>query len=144
MVSAVDAGDRGGPGGVLRLAVRLAQQVALEDGPADGVAIEEVAVVQPFRHQRVDEASIRAVSVPGMLLIHSAPASSGRSLRSGPTRTNSQPRARARSMAPRSTCLLTLPPATMLFFSAMPPKASTISVCSAICSQVTLRMVRSS
>ncbi|WP_449375025.1 hypothetical protein [Bosea thiooxidans] len=32
-----------------------------------------------------------------------------------------------------------VPPATMLFFSAMPPKASTTSLCSAICSQETLR-----
>ena len=51
----LDAGDRGGPGGVLRLAVRLAQKVALEDGPAGGVAVEEGAIVQPFRHQRMDE-----------------------------------------------------------------------------------------
>jgi hypothetical protein len=57
---------------------------------------------------------------------------------------NSQPRRRAAAMAPRSTCLLIEPPATMEFFSAMPPKASTISVSAAICSQVTLRLVMSS
>ena len=57
---------------------------------------------------------------------------------------NAQPRRRAASMAPRSTCLLIEPPATMEFFSAMPPNASTMSVFSAICSQVTLRLVMSS
>ena len=36
----------GGPGGVLRLAVLAAQQIGLEHRPADGVAVEEVAVVQ--------------------------------------------------------------------------------------------------
>ena len=36
------------------------------------------------------------------------------------------------------------PPATIEFFSAMPPNASTMSVLSAICSQVTLRLVMSS
>jgi len=47
-------------------------------------------------------------------------------------------------MAPRSTCLLVPPPATMLFFSAMPPKATTISLCATICSQDTLRFVNCS
>ena len=41
------------------------------------------------------------------------------------------PRARLR-IASRSICRLMPPLATLLFFSAMPPKASTMSVCSAI------------
>ena len=45
----------GGPGGVLRLAVGLAEQIALEHRPADGVAVEEGAVVQPFADQRVHD-----------------------------------------------------------------------------------------
>ena len=51
-----DAADRGGPGGVLRLAVVAAEEIALEGLPADAVPVEEGAVVQPFGHQRVGEA----------------------------------------------------------------------------------------
>jgi hypothetical protein len=41
-------------------------------------------------------------------------------------------------------CRLTPPEATREFFSAMPPNASTTSLCSTICSQVTLRRATSS
>ncbi|CPL65091.1 Uncharacterised protein [Bordetella pertussis] len=47
-------------------------------------------------------------------------------------------------MAWRSMCRLTPPAATREFFSAMPPNASTTSVCRVICSQETLHSVTSS
>jgi hypothetical protein len=75
---------------------------------------------------------------------HSAPASSGRSLRRGLMQTNRQPRAAASRIASRSTWRLMPPLATREFFNAMPPKASTTSVCPTICSQVTLRRATSS
>ena len=56
MVLGVDAADRRGPCGVLGLAVALAGEIAQEDRPALGVAIEEGLVVQAFRDQRVDDA----------------------------------------------------------------------------------------
>ena len=78
------------------------------------------------------------------MVSHSASHSTGRSSRSGPTSTNSQPRFRAASMLPRSLCWLTPPPPTMLFFSAMPPKARMMSVCFATCSHETALRVTSS
>jgi hypothetical protein len=53
--------------------------------------------------------------------------------------TKRQPRSAASRMAPRSTWRLTPPEATRAFFSAMPPKASTTSLCSRTWSQLTLR-----
>ena len=52
----VDAGDRGRPGGVLGLPIAVAHEVGLEPFEADRVAVEERAVVEPFRHQRMAEA----------------------------------------------------------------------------------------
>ena len=49
----VDPGDARGPGRVLRLAVVLAHEVAAEFFEADGVALQERRVVQPFGDQRV-------------------------------------------------------------------------------------------
>ena len=53
--------------------------------------------MQPFRHQCVNDAQHQRGVATGMMLSHSAPASSGRSARSGLTSTNSQPRSRARA-----------------------------------------------
>ena len=50
-----DAGDRGGPVGILGLAVHLAKQIALEDGPSHGVARQEIAVVETPHHQRMGD-----------------------------------------------------------------------------------------
>ena len=50
-----NTGDGGGPCRVLGLAVGLAQHVALEHRPADRIAIEESAIVQPFDDQRVHQ-----------------------------------------------------------------------------------------
>jgi hypothetical protein len=50
-----NAGDGGRPCRVLRLAVGLAQQVALEHRPAGRKAVEECAIVPSFDHQRVHE-----------------------------------------------------------------------------------------
>ena len=55
MVSAATPDDRGGPCRVLGLAVGLAQQIALEHRPADRVAVEEFAIVQPFDDQRMHQ-----------------------------------------------------------------------------------------
>ncbi|MGY3034440.1 hypothetical protein ACVIIV_003610 [Bradyrhizobium sp. USDA 4354] len=51
-----DAADRGGPFGVLGLPVALAGEIAQEDWPAFGVAIEEGLVVQVLADQRMDDA----------------------------------------------------------------------------------------
>ena len=82
-------------------------------------------------------ASISATSVPGRIGSQVASTSSGRSGRSGLTSTNTAPRSRAARMAPRSTCRLTPPAAIAEFFSAIPPNATTVSVCAATWSQVT-------
>ena len=75
-------------------------------------------------------ASISAVSVPGMIEHQVASASAGMSLRSGLIETNFVPRARDAVIAPRTMCLLVPPPLSTEFFAAMPPNASTMSVCS--------------
>ncbi len=51
--------------------------------------------------------------------------------------TNAVPRRAAAVIAARSTCALIPPAPTALFLRFIPPKASTVSVCAAICSQVT-------
>ena len=48
-------GDRRRPGRILRLAVALAEEIALEDRPAFAIAIDEGAVVLALRHERMDE-----------------------------------------------------------------------------------------
>ena len=50
-----NAGDGGRPRRVLGLTVGLAEYVALEHRPADGVAIEEFTIMPPFDNQRVHQ-----------------------------------------------------------------------------------------
>jgi hypothetical protein len=81
-----------------------------------------------------------AVSLPGGTASHRASASGGRSARSGPMSTNRVPRRAAAAIAARSMWVLTPPAATAEFLIAIPPKASTVSVCAPICSQVTVAL----
>ena len=55
MVSAATPVIAAAQRGILGLAVRLASQVALEDGPSHGVALQEIAIVEAPRHQRMDD-----------------------------------------------------------------------------------------
>src|SRR5439155_17143311 len=48
--------DRGGPSGVLRLTVGVAQEIGLERLPADGEPVEEGAVVQSLGYKGVSDA----------------------------------------------------------------------------------------
>jgi hypothetical protein len=113
MVSAGIPQMRGGPGGVLRLAVGLAQQVALEHLPAGGAAGQETGIVQPLAASVWPAPASAPTSVPTAMGSHSASASGGRSSRERADQTKRVPRARAPRIAPRSRCRLTPPAATM-------------------------------
>ena len=131
--------DRRCPGGILRLAIAAPEQILLEHGIADAEALQKRLSCRFSVASVCARPSISAVSVLGTTGSQSACASCGRSSRSGLISTKRAPRCWAARMAPRSTCRLTPPAAIAEFFSAMPPNATTISVCAAICSHVTPR-----
>ena len=125
--------------GILRLAVVAAEEIGLENLVADAVSVEKGAVVQPLGHQRVRDTEhqrhirARADRVPDCLDL--APADRRAAGRSGeiPRRGCRAARSRASAM-----CSPVPPPPTSLFFSAMPPKASTRALSATSSSQLTL------
>ena len=124
--SAGNAANCGRPVGIFRPTVIAAEEIALENLVADAVSVEETRDRAIPRVTSVCAMpSISATSVPGRIGCQTASTSAGRSSRSGPIRWNSAPRRRAARSRARAMCSLVPPPPTSLFFSAMPPKAST-------------------
>ena len=81
-------------------------------------------------------ASIRAVSLAGVMGIHRSRGCNSKSSARGLIKTNSAPLSRATSMAPRTMCLLTPPALIWKFLAGIPPKHTNNSVCSLITCQV--------